>query len=123
MVLIDLDALNKNWKKEIQDYRKDLQKRGLSGEGLRLMVGMMNKYREDAISIMLKVERNYERMLIDGAISNKVVNKIKKHVVKDKKPLTQKEFNAINKKAIDEVAKEMGDKKSKSKKSFSKYKK
>ena len=123
MVLIDLDAVNKNWKKEIQDYRKELQKKGLSGEALRIMVNIMNKYREDAINIMLKLEQNYERTLLDGALSSKMVSKIKKHVVNDKKNLTQKEFDAISKKAIDEIAKEIGDTKSKPKKSFSKYKK
>ena len=118
-----MDLLNKNWKKEIQDYRKELQKKGLSKEPLRIMVDIMNKYREDSINIMIKLERNYERTLLDGAISTRIVNKIKKHVVKDKKTLTNKEFDAIKKKAIDEIAKEIGDTKSKTKKSFSKYKK
>ncbi|NHI92841.1 MAG: hypothetical protein EAX96_10100 [Candidatus Lokiarchaeota archaeon] len=123
MVLLDIDLLDKKWKKEIQEYRNILQKKGLTKEPLRVMIDIMNKYRIDSLNIILELEKKYQQTLIDGAISIRMIKKIKEYVVKENKTLTKKELEEIAKKSYDEIVKEIGDSRTKTKKSFSKYKK
>ncbi|MHA1784618.1 MAG: hypothetical protein ACTSVY_12770 [Candidatus Helarchaeota archaeon] len=123
MDFLDLQALDKRWKDEIKEYRKKLQKMGITKEPLHIMLSIMNSYREDSLKILINMQARLENSLLKGSLSQKLCEKIANHVLKEKKDLTSEDFTKFDNEVKEEIKKVLKKKKKKKKKVWSKYRK
>ena len=120
MSFINLQKIEKSWNDRISDSRKKLQKMGINKEPLRIMVNIMNSYKQDSLNILAKLENEYADDLITGNLARRILTKIDEHVKKKKNSLNSEDFITFEKQSREELKKQF---KSAKKKRLSKYKK